>query len=299
MNHTSVLLDHIRQLSTPLEPEPTETSARLTPLLRVKAVLFDVYGTLFISGSGDISTVSALRNHAALTAALAAAGFTGELESAGVTGSQAFLQGIAQTHETARAQGITYPEVDIRAIWRQVLGDLQQQHILTGEITNERIRRVSIEYEFRVNPVWPMPDARMIITQLHARRIVLGIVSNAQFYTPLMFPALLGISHVAAGFAPELCAWSFELREAKPSHAIFGGVLQQLALTHGILPAETLYVGNDLLNDIWPAAQHGLKTALFAGDRRSLRWRPHDPRCLALSPDVILTQLSQVCDVIS
>jgi putative hydrolase of the HAD superfamily len=62
--------------------------------------------------------------------------------------------------------------------------------------------------------------------------------------------------------------------------------------------AETLYVGNDMLNDVWTASQCGLKTALFAGDKRSLRLREDDARCAALQPDVIVTSLSQILDIV-
>ena len=44
-------------------------------------------------------------------------------------------------------------------------------------------------------------------------------------------------------------------------------------------PAErVLFVGNDMLNDVAAAAAVGLRTALFAGDQRSLRLREKDPR---------------------
>jgi len=34
--------------------------------------------------------------------------------------------------------------------------------------------------------------------------------------------------------------------------------------------SKTLYVGNDMLNDIWTATEAGCRTVLFAGDQRSL-----------------------------
>ena len=74
--------------------------------------------------------------------------------------------------------------------------------------------------------------------------------------------------------------------------------MQHLQHQYGISPEETLYVGNDKLNDIWPAAQLGLKTALFAGDQRSLRLREDDTRCSDLEPDLIITKLSQLPDLI-
>ena len=100
------------------------------------------------------------------------------------------------------------------------------------------------------------------------------------------------------GFQPELCVWSFQLLEAKPSLNLFRSVIVWLYQQHGILPGEILYVGNDTLNDIWPATQFGLKTVLFAGDQRSLRLRENDERCLTLKPDVIITNLAQLSQVL-
>jgi putative hydrolase of the HAD superfamily len=113
-----------------------------------------------------------------------------------------------------------------------------------------------------------------------------------------MFPAFLGKVHSELGFDPDLCAWSFQLLEAKPSVNLFRGIVERLQHQNGILPEETLYVGNDKLNDIWPAIQLGLKTALFAGDQRSLRLRENDPRCSDLEPDLIITKLSQLPEAI-
>jgi FMN phosphatase YigB (HAD superfamily) len=50
----------------------------------------------------------------------------------------------------------------------------------------------------------------------------------------------------------------------------------------GILPAETLYIGNDPQHDIVPASAHGFKTALFTGHPESLR--PGD-----CQPDITFT----------
>jgi putative hydrolase of the HAD superfamily len=62
----------------------------------------------------------------------------------------------------------------------------------------------------------------------------------------------------------------------------------------GVSPASVLYIGNDMLNDIYPARQTGFKTALFAGDERSLRLRSDDPRCRGLRADLVITDLSQL-----
>ena len=65
------------------------------------------------------------------------------------------------------------------------------------------------------------------------------------------------------------------------------------------IPADAaLYIGNDMLNDVAPAQKVGFKTALFAGDARSLRLRRNHPQCKNLSADIVITDLMQLLDVI-
>ena len=294
----SDLISRIRQLSSPMKPYPTEISERLITLPDIRAVLFDIYGTLFISGTGDISIARAMSNEQALAEALQFAGYSGDLDQAGSAGIEYLLQAIQHSHAARRKEGMEPPEVDIRREWKTVLSQLQKDQLLHGDITAETIARLSVDYECRVNPVWPMPKLVETLTMLKKLGLILGIVSNAQFYTQLLFPAFLEKSYEDLGFQPELCVWSFQLLEAKPSLNLFRGFVDWLHQRHGILPGEILYVGNDKLNDMWPATQLGLKTTLFAGDQRSLRLRENDERCLTLKPDVIITNLAQLSQVL-
>ena len=77
------LIDRIRQLSSPMTPRPSGVLEHLRKLDDIRAVVFDVYGTLFISGTGDISIAREMSNEQALTEALQFAGFSGNLEEAG------------------------------------------------------------------------------------------------------------------------------------------------------------------------------------------------------------------------
>ena len=54
------LLCHIiRQSSRPLSPIPTGVERKLQHLEEIRAVLFDIYGTLFVSRSGEIGGAGA------------------------------------------------------------------------------------------------------------------------------------------------------------------------------------------------------------------------------------------------
>ncbi|MBW1867325.1 MAG: HAD family hydrolase, partial [Deltaproteobacteria bacterium] len=95
------------------------------------------------------------------------------------------------------------------------------------------------------------------------------------------------------GFEKDLTFFSCNLGCAKPSRIIFNLAVKSLKRKK-IAPGTTLYVGNDMLNDIYPAARAGMKTALFAGDARSLRLRTGHRECHGLSADLVVTGLMQI-----
>ncbi len=287
----------LRTLTHPLRPWPTAAIPRLPRLPEVRAVLFDFYGTMFISGAGELGVAAADPQPAALAAALKAAGIRASTPDASPTGLVLMRSAIEAERARGRGAGVRHPEVDIRKIWAAVLRELGRRRLTYGRPSPARISRLALDYEARVNPVWPMPGLRMILRRLRARGVVLGVVSNAQFFTPLIFEALLGGPPADWGFDPEACVWSYEWGEAKPSERL---VSQALAgcRRRGIAPREVLFVGNDRRNDLAPAARRGCRTALFAGDRRSLRVRSRDPACRGVRPDVILTRWEQLNSVL-
>jgi len=293
------LEDIARNLCQPMEPLITGTDERLNKLAGIKAVLFDVYGTLFISGSGDVGTATATDTAESIMQALQAAGFTGDLERAGEIGKDRLKAEILEWHAASRAAGVEFPEVDIIRIWRKVIDRLRNDGILNpAQLDIEPLRQLALEYECRVNPVWPMPNCLETIRTLKERGFVLGIVSNAQFYTPLLFSALFEQTIEDLGFDPDCCIWSYKELKSKPSAALFPKVGKMLHRNHGIELSETVYVGNDMLNDVYCAESAGCRTVLFAGDRRSLRLRGDDERCRNLHPDAVITSLVQLTHII-
>lgn len=288
MSHAEV----IRNLSRPLEPKPTQVEANAAPIAGVRAVMFDVYGTLFISASGDISLTSGASRGAAIGEALQAV----EFDFAG-DGDQAVELLHAEIKRRHAESSSEFPEVEIRDVWRTVLTEFHNRDWIQAEPDAASIERLAIEYEGRVNPVWPMPELEACLGTLRQADMKLGIVSNAQFFTPELFPAFTGESLVKIGCAPDLCIWSYEHLEAKPGSYLYRQAAAALA-EHGIPPSEALYVGNDMRNDIAPAAEAGFRTVLYAGDQRSLRLREGDPLVGNRTADRVVTNLRQVLAIL-
>jgi putative hydrolase of the HAD superfamily len=280
-----------------LSPVPTALSPRIERDFSVKAVLFDVYGTLLISGTGDISLAKEKENLFSLKKALDLTGFSLSLIDADTKLTAKITEEIKASHKILKDRGIEYPEVDIITIWHRVLSSFKEELLLDGDITPGSLAILSAYNEIISNPVWEMPNAFSLLTNFKNTNIPMGIISNAQYYTPLTLELLSGKSLEELGFSLDLCAWSYKLLMGKPSAKLFEDPIKNLK-KKGIKAEEVLYVGNDMLNDMYTAREWGCRTALFAGDQRSLRLREEDDRCSDLSPDLIITDLNQLKELL-
>jgi putative hydrolase of the HAD superfamily len=264
----------------PLAPIPTGVAANLSKMQRFSAMLFDVYGTLIISRAGDIGLnrrpLEKMADWRGLLKRYA-------IECTPQSLLDALNRAIGKAHRIEWRRGIDFPEVDILRIWQKVLGlnDIQW------------LRDFALEVELMLNPVYPMPGCQDLLLACKNRGLPMGIISNAQFYTVLVLQWLLGSSLEQQGFDRQLLFFSWQAGHAKPSAVMFERAKAVLS-DMGIPAAHVLYVGNDMRNDILPASSVGFKTALFAGDRRSLRLRESDDCCRKLSPDLIITDLRQL-----
>ncbi len=273
----------IKRYAKSLQPIPTGLKKRGALRERVRAVLFDVYGTLFVSGSGDVSVVKKLVVIDELGRLLRNYGFSDDPELI----RDKYFNEIKEVHDYKRRGGVDYPEVVIEDIWSEVL-DFS---------TVDRAMEFAAEYESIFNPVWPMPQTEELLAELHRRGLILGIVSNAQFFTPLLFPAFFGKSSIQIGLRDELVLYSYIYGYAKPSLFLFHKA-KELLERLGIDSEETLFVGNDMLNDIFPARMVGFQTALFAGDRRSMRLGEGDDRLRGIFPDITVIDLKEISEYI-
>jgi putative hydrolase of the HAD superfamily len=251
----------------------------------IQCVLFDIYGTLFISGSGDIRVAQKTSPEARKLRRLVQK-FNIRKRPRDLI--EQLYRAIEDEHRRLLDDGIDYPEIKIDRIWKQILE--------TDDL--DAARRFAIEYELIVNPVFPMPNLDKTLTACRKQNLTMGLISNAQFFTPLLFEWFLHAKPEDLGFHSELIFLSYQLRHAKPSLVPFEKAATVMS-TMGLRTAASLYVGNDMLNDIYPAKQLGFQTALFAGDKRSLRLRTDDARCINLSADLVLTDLGQLINHIS
>ena len=265
---------------SPLSPVPT----LLTPYGKIKhpirCFMFDVYGTLFISGAGDISISQ--KNPKKMH------GLDNLLNKFGIEKTPEALykdlfMEIKKRHAELRGKGVDYPEVEIDRVWMNVL----------GKDNHEEVREFAELFELTVNPVYPMPGLKEFLEACKNSGSLMGIISNAQFYTPYLFNYFFDSDPENMGFHPDLTIYSYRFGCAKPALQLFQTAATRLK-NMGIVADSVLYVGNDMLNDIMPAQKTGFNTALFAGDKRSLRLRKNEPMCKNIEADLVITELAQL-----
>ncbi len=289
-----------------LETEPAAIEPRLKKLPGIKALIFDVFGTLLISSFEKIGQNNRMASN--LRTALAESGYF-ILRQTDDQGNDlmlyviaCFLDQMKRTQHRFMQSGQPSPEVDVRNVWQEVISQMGNEGILSAT-GNSNPGQLAFTFDLLNNKAWPMQGMMKLIEFYNQKQIPLGIVSNAQFYTPVMMNYFISGKvegkDIVDGFDPDISVFSYQLHTAKPDLNIFRAMLTSLKSKFSIHPEEAVFIGNDIYKDIFPAAACGMKTILFAGDRTSLRLRQDKEEVAQIQPDAIVTHLEQIFEIIS
>jgi len=290
--------------STVMMPSPTLIKPFYQPDPAIKACIFDIYGTILISASGDIdeSVISTDNLKFALDAAgIKLADTHTDHQRVLVEMLDSFKNAINHFHQAERSEDKPYPEVDILKIWENIIIDNHNRNhlVLDGLLC---IKCFTFVFEVLCNQIYPMPGMKEVINHLANKAIPLGIISNAQFYTPVILNFFMhgSVSEIeqVPPFDADLTVFSYIHQRSKPDTYLFELLKKQCRQKFGIYADEILFLGNDMFRDIYPAYLAGLKTALFAGDAKSLRLREDKPELKKITPDYIITDLYQLLKII-
>ncbi len=230
-----------------------------------KVIFWDVYGTLVTAQRGNLDSL--VQREAELRIVFERTVKNFALDVAPERLHELFLRGIQAEREARVAQGIAHPEVRIDEIWYKLLEKFRPEDPPTINFARE----VALFFQRQANPAQLQPHAFDVLTTLKQRGFRHGIISNAQFYTPIELSFLFrdesacAICTYESVFDPLFVFFSFDLGVAKPDLAIFRRAVEALT-RENIMPDDCVMVGNSPVNDIAPAQHIGFKTVLFAPD---------------------------------
>jgi putative hydrolase of the HAD superfamily len=207
---------------------------------------------------------------------------------------------IALGHEKSVKEDVEFPEVKIEDVWGLILLMLKRRGYdpkeFLPESPSDLARYCAFCYNFYSLGRGLYPNAVETLSALKKSNIALGILSNAQFYTPM--DLTLFVREQSRGvyddynelFNPDLTFYSYEYGVAKPNVLLFRKLYEALYEYH-ILPEQTVFAGNDLVLDIEPAAKAGMRTALFIGDKSSAYF--HD-KYGKIIPDIVFSSWEEL-----
>jgi FMN phosphatase YigB (HAD superfamily) len=299
-------LDERTDLPWPSAPRinPPKAKPHLTQI-PVRAVLWTVYGTLVAIPNGDI-----LFEHTQEFVTDAA--FDKVIKEFKMWNSMSRKPGAPSAYMRELFSRAFTPlkmlgggEVRTELIWEDIVKKLFQKEYqfdagLYGSL-NEYAKKIAYFYHASIQGTGPYPGAAETVRQLRELGKTQGLLGDGQCFTPGQLQRCLRKQDpefdLDAFFPANLRIISAEKKARKPSDALFKAAVQALG-EKGIRPGETLHVGSSLARDIAPAKKHGFRTALFAGDKNSLAAAPEQLKDPTFRPDVMVTELSQLLEVI-
>ncbi|HEY2911336.1 MAG TPA: HAD hydrolase-like protein [Gemmataceae bacterium] len=275
--------------------------------LPVKAVMWTVYGTLVAVPQGELlfEHPQDFVTEAALDKVIKEFKLWNSMSrkpgAPAIHLKEALLKAITTLRMTGSG-GEKHPEVAVERAWDDVLKKLRDYNfdVVTYGSMNELAKKMAYFYQASIQGAGCYPGAAEIVRALVSGNKPQGLLADGQCFTFGQLQRCLRQQDADldanAAFPAILRIISAERKAKKPSDTIFKAAIQELG-ERGIRPVETLHVGSSLPRDIGPAKKHGFRTALFAGDKNSLAATAEQLKDPAFRPDVMLTELSQVLEV--
>lgn len=276
--------------------------------LPVRAVLWNVYGTLLAIPGGELQFEHpmAFVTDAALDKVIQEFKFWPAMHrqpGAPATQLKAMYDRALTTLKMVGSGGEKYPEVQSERVWEEVVKKLRDYKFDAAVLGGmpDFVQKLAYFYHASIQGTGPYPGAADAFRLVAERGKLQGLLADGQCFTPAQLTR--GLRQQDPGF--DLCAFvptdlrilSAAKKAKKPSPTLFEAAVDALA-ARGVSPSEILHVGSSLHRDIAPAKKTGMRTALFAGDKNSLDAARDEVKAPDTRPDVLLTELPQIADVI-
>jgi FMN phosphatase YigB (HAD superfamily) len=306
--------DYLEKRNLPWPAAPKVEAPKAKPHLTrlpVKAVMWNVYGTLLAVPGGELwfehptdfvmdaaldKTIQEFKMWQSMSRKPGApAAYLKEMYKKALT-----------TLRMAGSGGEKYPEVQSERVWDDIVKKLfQKDYQIDATVygsANEFVKKVAYFFHASIQGYGAYPGAADAVRLAADAGKLQGLLADGQCFTPAQIAKAFRRQDPSfepgAYFPADLRVLSAERRARKPSETLFRAALDALA-ARGVRPAEVLHVASNLARDIGPAKKAGMRTGLFAGDKASLTATPEQLKDPQYRPDVMLTELTQIADVVS
>jgi putative hydrolase of the HAD superfamily len=239
--------------------------------MAIKGILFDLYGTLI-----DIETDESIDEiYRAIAHYLV---YQGVYLHRGQVRERYYA--IMRQQKDARDE--EYPEIDVEAIWNELL---LQQGIKSGYIRGQQAKVIAHIYRgISRKRLRLYPNVKEVLNELQAR-YQLALVSDAQPCFALPEIRAVGLESY---FNPVIISSYYGFR--KPDSRLFNKALDKM----GISRSEVIAVGNDMFRDIYGAQLLDIRTIFFDSNQGAKTYENVLPAYRAQQFEDILTGIAQL-----
>jgi FMN phosphatase YigB (HAD superfamily) len=302
-------LDNRSDLIWPQPPKfsPAKAKPYIKPLRGIRAVVWDVYGTLLRVTDGDMLLYhhQEIRMQVALEKTISEFNMWNSMtRRPGAPWEYLLLKyrnALDDLEMTSSVEAGDFPQVNASQVWLRLLEMLNKKEysydkLFYGDLA-ELAEKVAYFFQASLQGVEAAPRALKTLLSLGKHGIVQGILADTQSFTWVQLIRALGkqgeLPALTELFDPTVLIMSDQLGVRKPSPSLFATCVHQFA-QKGIQPPEILYVGNRLQGDLAVAKQWGMRTALYAGDKASLKATPQEIKHPDIRPKRLVTELKQI-----
>jgi hypothetical protein len=302
-----------RGLRWPAPPkrQPIAATPYVKPLAGIKAVTWNLYGTLLSIADGELLFQAPLpiRMEVALDKTIKEFNMWNSMTRKPGAPWEYMLTLFNRVFDELRLGGSAkrgeVVEINSATLWKKLLGKLEQkeyQYDVDSLGTMDDLS-VKVAYFFHsaLQGLELEPGADIALTAVTDGGLTQALLTDSQPFSWVQMQRAwrqAGSSRpVGSLLQMPLAAESWDVGVKKPSKSLYERFLVRMA-TKNIAPAEVLHISSRLKDDLAIAKSLGMKTALYAGDKTSLRATKDELSDSALKPDRLLTELSQIRDVL-
>lgn len=302
-----------RNLRWPAPPkfEPVNAAPYIKPLADIKAVAWDIYGTLLRITDGELMFVhpQAVRMEIALDKTIQEFNMWQSMSRKPGAPWEYMLQMYERAYDELRLQGSgrkgELVEIDAAKIWRKILDKLDKNDFRydVGQYGDfdEFSEKIAYFFHSALQGVEAAPSAAATLTMISDAHLPQGLIADAQGLTQTQLLRGLHaqgtLADRAVWFDRSLVTLSYLEGVRKPSKSLYVTAATRFQ-QRGIRPENVLFISSRLREDLIVAKAAGFRTALYAGEKLSLSATASDLRDPTTKPDRLLTQLPQLRDIL-
>lgn len=300
-----------RGLPWPAPPpvEPAKAKPFLRSLPGIRAVLWNIYGTLLAIPFGELlfEHPQQLVMDVALDKTIDEFKMWGSMSRKPGQPSEYMRHLYSQELllQKASTGSERFPEVLVERVWEALIKKLFHKDYtfdagFYGSL-NEYSKKVAYFFHSSLQATVAQAEAAVALRLTADHGKVQGLLGNGQCFSFVQLQRALkaqandlAVENVLPSALRNL---SCDVKARMPSDTLLRQATAGLS-AKGIRPEQTLYVGSRITRDIVPARRAGMRTALFAGDRAAVEATPEQLKDPAHRPDVLLTELGQIAQIL-